>query len=55
MYSAYLFLYFEISADAKQTIAKKTNQALEPRKKEFLVNTLNPGWEPINLLAWIGQ
>ena len=52
-YQCNLLIYFEISPDAKQAIAREKQIKNWTRaKKEFLINTLNPNWEPIDLRIW---
>ena len=54
-YQCNLLIYFEISADAKQAITREKQIKNWARaKKEFLVNTLNPNWKPIDLQTWSG-
>ena len=52
-YQCNLLIYFEISPDAKQAIAREKQIKNWTRaKKEFLINTLNPNREPIDLRIW---
>ena len=54
-YQCNLLIYFEISPNAKQAIAwEKQIKNWARAKKEFLINTLNPNWEPIDLQTWSG-
>ena len=54
-YQYNLLIYFEISPDAKQAIAReKQIKNWNRAKKELLINTLNPSWEPIDLQTWSG-
>ena len=54
-YQCNLLIYFEISPDAKQAIAREKQIKNWTRaKKEFLIATLNPNWEPIDLQTWSG-
>ena len=54
-YQCNLLIYFEISPDAKQAIAREKQIKNWARsKKEFLIGTLNPSWEPIDLQTWSG-
>ena len=54
-YQCNLLIYFEISADAKQAITREKQIKNWARvKKEFLINTLNPSWKPIDLQTWSG-
>ena len=54
-YQCNLLVYFEISADANQAIAREKQIKNWTRAKMgFLINTLNPHWEPIDLHAWNG-
>ena len=54
-YQCNLLVYFETSPDAKQAIAReKQIKNWNRAKKNFLINTLNPSWEPIDLLTWNG-
>ena len=54
-YQCNLIIYFEISPDAKQAIAREKQIKNWTRaKKEFLISTLNPNWEPIDLQTWSG-
>ncbi|MFD1467079.1 GIY-YIG nuclease family protein [Hymenobacter caeli] len=54
-YQCNLLVYFEISPGAKQAIAREKQIKNWSRvKKDFLINTLNPGWEPIDLQTWSG-
>jgi putative endonuclease len=44
-YQCNLLIYFELSPDAKQAIAREKQVKNWTRaKKEFLINTLNPNW-----------
>jgi len=48
-------VYFETSPDANQAIAReKQIQNWTHVKKEFLISTLNPDWELIDLQTWSG-
>ena len=54
-YQCNLLVYFEISADANQAIAREKQIKNWTRaKKEFLISTLNPSWEMIDLQTWSG-
>ncbi|WP_201978341.1 GIY-YIG nuclease family protein [Hymenobacter rubidus] len=54
-YQCNLLVYFETSPDAKQAIAREKQIKNWTRaKKEFLIDTLNPDWEPIDLQNWSG-
>ncbi|WP_345117998.1 GIY-YIG nuclease family protein [Hymenobacter algoricola] len=54
-YQCNLLVYFEISPNATQPIAReKQTKNWTRAKKEFLINTLNPTWEPIDLQTWNG-
>jgi putative endonuclease len=54
-YQCNLPIYFKISADARQAITREKQIKNWARaKKEFLINTLNPGWKPIDLQTWSG-
>ncbi|MFC7668392.1 GIY-YIG nuclease family protein [Hymenobacter humi] len=54
-YQCNLLVYFEISPDAKQAIAREKQIKNWGRaKKDFLINTMNPAWEPIDLQTWSG-
>ena len=52
-YQCNLLVYFEIIPDAKQAIAREKQVKNWTRaKKEFLINTFNTNWEPIDLQTW---
>ncbi|GAB3829569.1 GIY-YIG nuclease family protein [Hymenobacter jeollabukensis] len=54
-YQCNLLVYFEISPDAVQAIAREKQLKNWSRtKKEWLVGTLNPRWEPIDPRTWQG-
>ena len=54
-YQCNLLVYFEISPDANQAIAReKQIKNWNRTKKEFLISTQNPAWEPIDLQTWNG-
>ena len=54
-YQCNMLVYFETSPDAKQAIVRgKQIKNWARAKKEFLINTLNPSWEPIDLQTWSG-
>ncbi len=49
-YQCNLLMYFELCPDATQAIAREKQLKNWSRaKKEFLINSLNPTWEPIDL------
>ncbi|RTQ45806.1 GIY-YIG nuclease family protein [Hymenobacter gummosus] len=54
-YQCNLLIYFEISPDAVQAIAREKQLKNWSRaKKEWLIGTLNPNWEPIDPRTWNG-
>ncbi|MBG8552108.1 GIY-YIG nuclease family protein [Hymenobacter guriensis] len=54
-YQCNLLVYFEISPDTTQAITREKQIKNWTRtKKKFLINTLNPSWEPIDLQTWNG-
>ena len=54
-YQCNLLVYFESSPEANQAIAREKQIKNWTRaKKEFLINTLNPSREPIDLQTWSG-
>jgi putative endonuclease len=55
LYQCNLLVYFELCPDATQAIAREKQLKKWGRaKKEFLINSLNPTWEPIDLHTWAG-
>jgi len=54
-YQADLLIYFEVCPDATQAIAReKQLKGWTRAKKERLINSVNPGWKPIDLETWEG-
>ncbi|MGI4864606.1 MAG: GIY-YIG nuclease family protein [Janthinobacterium lividum] len=54
-YQTDLLMYFEICPDATQAIAReKQLKGWTRRKKDALINALNPTWEAIDLETWAG-
>ncbi|MCC3156838.1 GIY-YIG nuclease family protein [Hymenobacter sp. 15J16-1T3B] len=54
-YQCNLLVYFESSPDAAQAIAReKQLKNWRRTKKEWLIGTLNPSWEPIDPRTWKG-
>nr|WP_245326381.1 GIY-YIG nuclease family protein [Hymenobacter wooponensis] len=54
-YQCNLLVYFETSPDAGHAIAReKQIKNWSRTKKEWLIETLNPTWEPIDLRTWKG-
>ena len=54
-YQADLLVYFEISTDATQAIAReKQLKGWTRRKKDALITSFNPTWKAIDLDTWEG-
>ncbi|QIL76627.1 GIY-YIG nuclease family protein [Hymenobacter sp. HDW8] len=54
-YQCNLLMCFEVYPDAVQAIAReKEIKGWSRAKKEALIATMNPTWEPIDLSAWPG-
>ncbi|MGY2130598.1 GIY-YIG nuclease family protein [Hymenobacter sp. HD11105] len=54
-YQCNLLMYFEVCPDALQAIAReKEIKGWSRAKKEALIATMNPTWEPIDLSTWSG-
>ncbi|MDQ2771026.1 MAG: GIY-YIG nuclease family protein [Bacteroidota bacterium] len=54
-YQADLLVYFEISPDPTQAIAReKVLKGWSRAKKEALIQAFNPSWQPIDLETWQG-
>ncbi|WP_460614772.1 GIY-YIG nuclease family protein [Hymenobacter seoulensis] len=54
-YQCNLLVYFETCPDALQAIAREKQLKKWSRaKKELLIRSLNPNWEPIDLHTWNG-
>jgi putative endonuclease len=48
-------MYFEVCPDAIQAISReKEIKGWSRAKKEALIGTMNPTWEPIDLSTWSG-
>ena len=55
LYQVDLLVYFEISPDATQAIAReKQLKGWTRRKKNSLINAFNPTWKTIDLDTWEG-
>ncbi|UYZ60264.1 GIY-YIG nuclease family protein [Hymenobacter latericus] len=54
-YQCNQLVYFEIVPDATQAIMREKQLKKWSRsKKDWLINTLNPSWAPIDPLTWNG-
>jgi putative endonuclease len=54
-YQCNLLMYFEVCPNAIQAIAReKEIKGWSRAKKEALIATMNPTWEPIDLSTWLG-
>ena len=54
-YQADLLVYFEVSPDATQAIAReKQLKGWTREKKDKLINAFNPTWQAIDLETWEG-
>jgi len=54
-YQTDLLVYFEISPDATQAIAReKQLKGWTRHKKDTLIDAFNPAWEAIDLETWTG-